>query len=491
MKRREVLDKWRARREQLSDAEARVKHRLLPYQRHALGNLQLLLLDEILRETSFKDTELISDLKEGLRLTRWMRDTGLFAKFVRPPELDVHSLLYQSKDLSPLTFEKLSKSTSDDLSAKAWEETKLEEEKQWIWRDDSCAIQDVVLARRFGLRQKNKVRVIDDGKECGLNLARGLPEKFTLQGVDFVAAVILEASKTAGGSRLDLRGKTFDLVSACKHYPLHPEDRSLLRVGVWDTDSERVRIYGFNVLPFGATGSVAGFLRVANALWSVGCHALGIPWCNFFDDFPTLASAEETVDIASSVLEMFSLLGVEVATEGKKATQFSQVFAALGLEFDLTEICESGSFIVRHTSARREELNDTLADVLSSKTLRRKEAETLRGRLRWYNSYLFGRAPCRAMSVLSSWASGHSRGFIAELESALRVLQTHVNTARPLHIPLTSLRTFYLFTDGSYEPGSSAPACIGGILYDSTIVKARLCASSQARLSIEFWPASL
>ena len=71
------------------------------------------------------------------------------------------------------------------------------------------------------------------------------------------------------------------------------------------------------------------------------------------------------------------------------------------------------------------------------------------------------------MSVLSSWASGHSRGFTAELESALRVLQTHVNTARPLRISLSSMRTFYLFTDGSYEPGSSAPACIGGILYDS------------------------
>ena len=89
-------------------------------------------------------------------------------------------------------------------------------------RDDSCSIQDVVLARRFGLRQKNKVRVIDDSKECGLNLTCGLPEKFSLQGVDFIAAVILEASKLRGDQTLDLRGKTFDLVSAYKRYPLHP-----------------------------------------------------------------------------------------------------------------------------------------------------------------------------------------------------------------------------------------------------------------------------
>ena len=130
----------------------------------------------------------------------------------------------------------------------------MEEEKQWIWKDEDCSLQDVVLACRFGLHQKNKVRVIDDGKECGLNLTCGLPEKFTLQGVDFIAAVVLEASRSRGGQKLGLQGKTFDLVSAYKHYPLHQHDRNLLRVGVWDTDSERVRICGFNVLPFGATG---------------------------------------------------------------------------------------------------------------------------------------------------------------------------------------------------------------------------------------------
>ena len=45
---------------------ARLNLQLLPYQRHVLGDLQILLLGEISREISFKDTELISDLKEGL-----------------------------------------------------------------------------------------------------------------------------------------------------------------------------------------------------------------------------------------------------------------------------------------------------------------------------------------------------------------------------------------------------------------------------------------
>ena len=107
MKRREILERWRGRKEQLANAVAELKLQILPYQKHALGDLQLLLLDEILREISFKDIELVSDLKDGLRLTGWMRDIGLFVIFLRPPESDVRSLLCQAKYMSPLTVEKL------------------------------------------------------------------------------------------------------------------------------------------------------------------------------------------------------------------------------------------------------------------------------------------------------------------------------------------------------------------------------------------------
>ena len=94
----------------------------------------------------------------------------------------------------------------------------------------------------------------------------------------------------------------------------------------------------------------------------------------------------------------------------------------------------------------REELKEALNDILASRALRRKEAETLRGRLGCYISFWESSVPCRECT--SSWASGYSRGFTTELESALQVLRTHVTTAKPIQISLNSMRASYIFTDG-------------------------------------------
>lgn len=50
--------------------------------------------------------------------------------------------------------------------------------------------------------------------------------------------------------------KTYDLKNAYKQYGVAKEDRSLLRIAVWDPHKAQVRFLGLNALPFGAVGSV-------------------------------------------------------------------------------------------------------------------------------------------------------------------------------------------------------------------------------------------
>ena len=76
-----------------------------------------------------------------------------------------------------------------------------------------------------GIRQGDKVRVIDNSKQCGPNDARGLPEKFVLHGIDYVAATLIRALVYGQlGPGLEVCGKTLDLKSAYKQYPLHQAD---------------------------------------------------------------------------------------------------------------------------------------------------------------------------------------------------------------------------------------------------------------------------
>ena len=76
------------------------------------------------------------------------------------------------------------------------------------------------------------------------------------------------------------------------------------------------KVYKISALPFGASGSVAGFLRVSGAL---ACVCVGF-WYSIFDDFPTLTTASLAEQCKSQVHLLFELLGMDCAREGDKAS---------------------------------------------------------------------------------------------------------------------------------------------------------------------------
>ena len=67
----------------------------------------------------------------------------------------------------------------------------------------------------------------------------------------------------------DVLGKTHDLTLAYKQFGLHPSDRDLARIAV-KTPSSELASFGTDALPFGAVGSVGGFLRISAALMFAG-----------------------------------------------------------------------------------------------------------------------------------------------------------------------------------------------------------------------------
>ncbi len=65
-------------------------------------------------------------------------------------------------------------------------------------------------------------------------------------------------------------GKTYDLTSAYKQFGISVGDRNLLRIDPLGIRRLMRCPLGVNALPFGATGSVTSFLRVAMAVWFLG-----------------------------------------------------------------------------------------------------------------------------------------------------------------------------------------------------------------------------
>ena len=117
-------------------------------------------------------------------------------------------------------------------------------------------------------------------------------------------------------------GRTFDLKAAYKQYGLNESDRELLRLAVRDTDSHSIKYFGLNSLPFGAVGSVRGFLGISMALWFLGLKSLSLAWTAYFDDCAVFCADPLCRNTDQTVAAFFDLLGISYAKEGSKAVQF-------------------------------------------------------------------------------------------------------------------------------------------------------------------------
>ena len=214
-------------------------------------------------------------------------------------------------------------------------------------------------------------------------------------------------------------------------------------------------------------GSVGGFLRVSLALWFVGLKGLRIPWTAFYDDYTVLTAEELVHNTDQAICLLFDLLGIQFAKDGKKAVEFDKKFRTLGVVVDLSQVIQ-GHILVGHTQERRDELFSALTEILSAMKVSPKKAESMRGRMHWFESFAYGRIANNAVRILGDLATRED-SFVSlnsEAVRALTFLRDRVVSAPPLKITRSCLRRWYVFTDGACEGDSKKVGSVGGVLVD-------------------------
>lgn len=185
-----------------------------------------------------------------------------------------------------------------------------------------------------------------------------------------------------------LLGRTFDLKSAYKQFGVDKEHAERLRIAV-KRPGGGVAFFKVLALPFGATGSVAAFLRISSAIAYVGTKGLEIPWSVFFDDYTALSPAGLENDTTFYAEALFKLLGINFASEGSKAPPFSSKFKTLGLVID-TELADTRTVQLGHTPERTAELLQSIDELLAQTQVGTKALEQLHGRIVWFRTFIFG-----------------------------------------------------------------------------------------------------
>ena len=220
-------------------------------------------------------------------------------------------------------------------------------------------------------------------------------------------------------------------------------------------------------LPFGASGSVPGFVRVAVALWRILCRLALVPSTLFFDDFTSITYASDASSAEATVHLLFRILGWRLALTGDKAQSYSAIFQSLGVIFCMHPGVD-GAVTVSNTESRRMEVSAWCLTKLREDSATPKECEQFASRIRWLAGQVFGRSSDAALRTLLR-AGRESRPYSprplsAELRAAIRWLLGSIPKASPRLWSFETKRKLHLFTDGAFEGGK---ASIGAVLCDS------------------------
>lgn len=246
---------------------------------------------------------------------------------------------------------------------------------------------DAPLSKRFGLRQKHKIRLIDDFSESSVNSTVAVYESPILHTVDVACAAVMHWFSCTQEAVRDptLVSRTFDLSSAYRQVGLNKAGRSVAYIRVFNPEKGCWCVFQALVLPFGAVKSVHSFLRLARAIWWLGVVGCQLFWSSFFDDYMVFSSPSLARSSELTAISLFKLLGRIFAEEGRKCKPFGSSCEALGVIFDLNH---SHNFVckVTNTASRVDDILTEVQRLLDAGYITQVESQKLRGRMQFAES---------------------------------------------------------------------------------------------------------
>jgi hypothetical protein len=328
--------------------------------------------------------------------------------------------------------------------------------------------QDAPVSRRFGLRQRHKVRLIDDFSESSVNQAVTVFETPLLHTVDIAAATLifwLRGCKNLQRAA-SLMVRTFDLSSAYRQVGLSPAGRAFSYIRVLCPATGTWAFFQAQVLPFGAVKSVHSFLRLARAIWWIGTTACFLVWSSFYDDYILFSTPDLVRSSEITAAALFELLGWDYARDGRKCIPFSYTCEALGVLFNLDESAKGICKLFNATS-RIEEIAAEVERVVQSGFILQSDAQKLRGRLQFAEAQLYGRTGKRCIRVLRDAACRKRSKLDAHHALALRLFVKMMQSGKPRTLSWDDHAPILIFTDACYERDAKDLVCgLGATLLD-------------------------
>ena len=441
-----------------------LKRDMPPHMRPILESKRLLLWKEILIDLKYPDLAVTEEVINGVDLLGEVPTTGVFPESFKPASITLAQANEESKAYREKVFAKTCSSGCKDMDKVVWQKTLDEVNRGWVRGPVNASElpDNALVGHRFGLKQGEKVRLIDDLTMGGQNLTVQAAESPKPFNTDVIGALLLGLMKKMPSEALV--GRSYDLKSAYKQMALSEESLKAPYVACHNPHTNRPAIFQLLAVPFGATRSVFAFLRVVKSLWFIGAVGLCIPWSVFFDDFVAFSKQglKQSTDFA--ICSLFKLLGWQYDEDGEKSSIFSPSIKALGIEICLADSLW-GRVTFANTEKRKQDLRSLIEAILSKNSITCKEGQVLRGKLQFAQGQLYGRLGRLCLNEISRLCNPGKHKIDKNARAALQRYLHHLVASKPRSIDACKSRAMYIFTDACYDATHSEWPCgIGGVL---------------------------
>ena len=192
---------------------------------------------------------------------------------------------------------------------------------------------------------------------------------------------------------------------------------------------------------------------------------LGVCWTCYFDDFPLLEHHTLAPSVSGVVECFLHALGWQVSMSADKRKEMAELFTALGVDFDLSQLPQ-GTFQVQNKPSRISELVTSLKGHVAFGRLTSGEAS---GRLQYASGYVTGRLIVGLLDPLYTHARAPAltRQLPVPLTDCMSWVALHLSEAGPKKFSRDDSRVPVLvFSDGACEGDNVERVTVGAVLLD-------------------------
>ena len=499
--RADMLQHYIGRARALQQDEAKLHETLNESIQPVMATKRLLLFKEMMADAGVADPLLFEELCNGFRLVGDLSPSGQFPPQWKPAVLGIEQLRQTAIWAQRAVVGSCKRVLEDsEIAAAVWQETveQAAEDKRWVkgpYSSEEITAKHGkhwIPSRRFGVRQGEKIRSVDDFSQFLVNSTVTCHEKIDLEGIDHICATarfFLGAMRDAHRWRIpgeggvssgsiaaewrttksrDLVGRCLDLKHAYKQLVRNPCDAWASILAVANPEDNNVYYFEAIALPFGSVSSVIGFNRAARALRMILTRLFKLVVTNFFDDFCQIELAPLSDGAWKTAELVLSLLGWRISMGDDKRKAFSKRFEILGA---IVTFPPPGGATIEVTNKEsrllqlKQQVNELKGFLKAAAP--RAMLESLKGRLLYAAGHTYGRTTQLACQLLHKFGGqGPSVTVTPELVHVVSEALSLLMEAKPRLVQSWSeAPPMLLFTDGAVED-SLQSVTHGAVLVD-------------------------